>query len=331
MFSSAGDISALGRGILGNTVISPALTRRWLQPMSFVSDIMAAISSPFGIRRIAYTDDSPHRTVTAYSKGGGFRVWTSILSLIKEFNIGFTILLAGVTPGNANWDIADILGHALIPAYDAAARDEATATYGGTYISNMTSIPTNTTGPYSNSTGPKTNSTTPNSMLRISSEENKPGLSVTTWISNNTDMITSSFALQNGYYATNPVVRLYYTGLETKLASGGKRVAFKAVFEDLGNPSRQGSWFSTDCGAWVGFTGVTYAAMPLDDFIFEHDASGKVVSVTNLALRYALYKQPGDPMLPMMARPPKGIPVPGWIHGCVDWGCVNVNQTAKNA
>jgi hypothetical protein len=48
--------------------------------------------------------------------------------------------------------------------------------------------------------------------------------------------------------------------------------------------------WSTDCGAWVGVTGVTYGSLPLDEFIFNMDSAGKVVSVDNLALRLTYYK-----------------------------------------
>jgi hypothetical protein len=48
--------------------------------------------------------------------------------------------------------------------------------------------------------------------------------------------------------------------------------------------------FSTLCGSWVGLTGLTYDALPLDEFLFDFDANGTVVSVTNLALRSTLYK-----------------------------------------
>lgn len=52
MYTSAGDLSSLGRAILRSTLLKPAMTRRWLKPTSFSSDPMAAVGIPWGIRRI---------------------------------------------------------------------------------------------------------------------------------------------------------------------------------------------------------------------------------------------------------------------------------------
>ena len=87
-----------------------------------------------------------------------------------------------------------------------------------------------------------------------------------------------------------PSVRLYPTGLEEVLPDGaGKKVAFKAVFEDLSLPESSGS-FVTDCATWVGVTSVVYGSRPLDLFVFEMDAKGRVVAVVNGGLRGRLVK-----------------------------------------
>ena len=91
-----------------------------------------------------------------------------------------------------------------------------------------------------------------------------------------------------------PEARLYYTLLDGKTSSGGSRQAFKAVFEDTGGPAVGQQLWSTDCGAWVGVTGVTYGSMPLDEFVFERDAKGNVVSVENLAVRAKYWKVGGE-------------------------------------
>ena len=92
-----------------------------------------------------------------------------------------------------------------------------------------------------------------------------------------------------------PSVLLYPTGFSESvtLADGGKgkKVAFKAVFEDLSLPERKpGMQMGTDCATWVGVTGVVYASRPLDLFIFEVDERGTVRAVENGALRVRLDK-----------------------------------------
>jgi hypothetical protein len=280
MFSSAGDLSRLGVAILNSTLLKPVLTRRWLKPVTFSSDHVAAVGMPWGLRRLSLSDSNPHRTVTAFTKAGGVGDYSSVLSVLPEFNIGITVMVAGQDTAGIVWSVADYLGEVLFPNFDAAMRDDANARYGGTY---QFQGPGNLT-----------------SSLSIATDADKPGLGATSWLSNHTDMIPVAEALQSGLSVASdpaagnatkqPSVRLYYTGLESGGGNGTTLQSFKAVFEELGSPSNSGKGFSTDCGTWIDYTGVTYAGMPLDEFIFEVNAAGEAVSVRNLALNVTLEK-----------------------------------------
>lgn len=288
MYSSPSDLSLFSRAILLSSLLPTHITRRWLQPSSFASDPAASVGAPWGIRRIQLDPvSSPFRTISVFTKAGTFRRYSAFTSLIKEFGLGFTIMLAG-RGKLSNFEIADMLGSELIPAYDAAARNEADLLFSGTYVSD-----------------PKSGL---NSSMVISTDPKKPGLGITSWLHNNTDMLTFSIALQSGSPVApiHPEIRLYYTQLEDDFAAegtpqdlplnlaaaftGGKKQSWKAVFEDTGPPNLGLGLFSTECGAWVGLTGVTYASMPLDEFVFEFNAAGQVVSVVNAALRVRLWK-----------------------------------------
>jgi hypothetical protein len=277
MYSSATDLSTLGRGILTSKLIKPSLTRRWLNPVTYSADFLASIGAPWGVRRIQLAKDTqPHRSLSVFTKAGTFRKYTAFITLLRDFNLGFTIMMAG-TPALNNFLGADLLGASLIPAYDAVARDEADKKYSGIYVAR----PTIVNGTVGNS-----------SSLTISTNANKPGLGVGPWTSNGTNMVDMVIKLQSGSDLTplKPEVRLYYTQLESKTSSGGSRQSWKAVFEDTGGPAAGQQLWSTDCGAWVGITGVTYASLPLDEFIFNMDSTGKVVSIDNLALRLTYHK-----------------------------------------
>ncbi|KAF1850311.1 beta-lactamase/transpeptidase-like protein [Cucurbitaria berberidis CBS 394.84] len=272
MYSSPNDLSTIGRAILSSKLIKPALTRRWLNPVTFSADIAASISAPWGVRRIQLAKDTqPHRSLSIFTKAGTFRKYTSFLTLMRDYNLGFTIMMAG-DPAMSNFMGADLLGAAVIPAYDAVARDEADKLFSGTYAARD---------------GPITRS-----WLTITTDPNKPGLGIGPWISNGTDMVDMATKLQAGtdYTTINAEARLYYTQLESPMANGGKKQAWKAVYEDTGRPAAGPQLWSTDCAAWVSVTGITYGSLPLDEFVFFFDKSGKVVSVTNLALRSTLYK-----------------------------------------
>jgi hypothetical protein len=277
MYASASDLSTLGRGIMSSKLIKPAMTRRWLNPVTFSADFLASIGAPWGVRRIQLAKETqPHRTLSVFTKAGTFRKYTAFITLLRDFNIGFTIMMAG-TPALNNFLGADLMGASLIPAYDAVARDEADKKYSGIYVARPSSF----NGTVGNS-----------SSLTISTDPNKPGLGVGPWTSNGTDMVDMAIKLQSGSDEApkKPEARLYYTQLESNTTTGGMRQSWKAVFEDTGGPAAGQQLWSTDCGAWVGITGVTYASLPLDEFVFEMDSTGKVVSVVNLALRLTYYK-----------------------------------------
>lgn len=267
MYSSVADISALGRSILASTLLRPALTRRWLKPAALTSEPNAGVGYPWGVRRITLPEANGKRTIDAYNKAGRVGYYGSLLNLLADYDVGFSILIAGPNiPGNMNFDLADIIGGALLPALETAARERADAVYGGYYYD-----------------------VAANSTMYITTQADRPGLGIDWWTSNGTDMAYVAVALQGEYTPVQPSIRLYPTGLETVAADGSRRVGFKATLEDLQLPARN-SMFSTDCGTWVGFTAVTYGSMPIDQFVFNLDPNGKVLSIEPIALRVKLQK-----------------------------------------
>ncbi|KAI1082497.1 beta-lactamase/transpeptidase-like protein [Whalleya microplaca] len=286
MYSTASDLSTLGRSIFRHTLLPAPLTRRWLKPAALTADIQEGIGYPWGVRRIAVPTGGGNRQIDAYSKAGSINVYMSLLVLLPDYDVGITALLAGGWPGNANWDIADTIGAVLVPALETAAREEAGEAFAGVYNASSTDGGDSWT----------------NSSMTLTTADGQPGLGVARWVSNGTDMVPVAVRYVLNYNVTAPSIRLYPTGLETTVDSdgGGRRVAFKAVVENLALPDRRGKMFSTNCGTWVGQSTAVYADMPLDQFVFTLDADGTVVSVQPLALRTVLLKEaaaaaPEDP------------------------------------
>ena len=277
MYSSLSDLSTLGRAILASTLLPPAITRRWLKPVAMSSEPNAGVGSPWGVRRITLTSQANgKRTVDAFNKAGRIGYYSALLILLPDYDVGISVVIAGPTiPGNTNFNLADIIGNRLLPALEEAGREQAQATYGGVYSDGK------------------------NSSLSITTQSDRPGLGIENWVSNGVNMQYVSVVLQGGYQPVNPTIRLYPTGLETVLSvekdgRRGRRIGYKAVFEDLNLPGRSpadGSMFSTDCGTWVSFTGVSYGTYALDQFIFEVDEGGRVRSLESLALRAVLRRE----------------------------------------
>ncbi|KAI0817036.1 beta-lactamase/transpeptidase-like protein [Xylaria sp. FL0064] len=269
IYTSVGDLSEIGRAILSYKLLDPVITRRWLKPFSFSTDPHAAVGAPWGARRINLAGQ-PYRWITAFNKAGRISDYSSVLAIIPDYNIGISVLLAGELPPNANFNLLDIVGGVLIPAVEEAARAEAGAIYNGHYaFSNTSQL---------------------NSSMTIKTDD-QPGLSVSQWISNETDFAWISAVLQNGYYPLTPRIRLYPTGLEGSSPSGGKRVVFKAVFEDADAPSQATAMFSTDCATWINVASVIYGSAAIDELIFDMDSQGKVTSITLPSLRVTLDKK----------------------------------------
>lgn len=311
MYSSVADLSALGRAILRHTLMSHVQTRRWLQPAALTSELVAGIGSPWGVRRVQLTGDGgagSNRIVDSYAKAGSINAYQSLVLLLPDYDVGVAALLAGAWPGNANWDMADAVGAALVPALEEAARQHADAAYAGTYqfVAPSSSSSNTSSSPGGGRGGGGSGAIHPlgkdvpaedsmNSTLVLSTDPARPGLGVDRWVSNGTDMIPVAVRYTLNYDVTYPMIRLYPTGMEFRPSSNSsaaagrrRRVAFKAVVENLDAPDQSGKMFSTDCGSWVGQTTAVYADMPLDQFVFTLDEDGRAVAVEPLALRAGL-------------------------------------------
>ncbi|KAI0144405.1 beta-lactamase/transpeptidase-like protein [Xylariaceae sp. FL1272] len=275
VYASVSDLSTMGRAILQSTLLPPALTRRWLRPVTFSSDPVSSVGSPWGVRRLPLPTNSSYQFATTFNKLGSMGKYSALLAVIPDFDIGFAVMGAGELPAALMLSIADTLSNTYLPTVLAVARAQADATYTGSYR-------------YMSS------NTTLNSSITISVDASHPGLGVSSWISNGTDLMKISVALgQNitqGYWKDiQPSIRLYPTGLWDATADGGKRVGFKAVFEDLSTPNASYP-FTTDCTTWIRVAGVVYGSQPLDSFVFDFAANGTVVAMENAALRIRLEK-----------------------------------------
>ncbi|CZR51197.1 uncharacterized protein PAC_01072 [Phialocephala subalpina] len=261
MFSSSSDVTKLGRSILTSSLISPAQTRRWMQPRSFTSASNAMVGAPWEIYRI--TTSPNDRLVDLYTKSGDLPGYSSVLVLSRDYDFGFSVLAAGPDASVTSRLIAGLVQDAVFQSIEDSARSEASTNYAGTYTSSSTTL---------------------NSTVTISLDPSFPGLGVTTWISNGTDMLSPQ--VEKASIAA-PSVRLYPSGLERELGDGGKEVGFRAVFEDL-KAGSIGGLFGNGCETWFGVDGTYWGAVATDEFLIRVGADGKAVSVTPRALRVEL-------------------------------------------
>lgn len=72
------------------------MTRRWMKPVTFTANPNVSVGAPWEIVRAP-----SNRTSFIYAKLGDVISYSTIMGLIPDYDVGFTILLAGAQPGFA--------------------------------------------------------------------------------------------------------------------------------------------------------------------------------------------------------------------------------------
>ncbi|KAI9717156.1 MAG: hypothetical protein M1812_004904 [Candelaria pacifica] len=259
-YSSSSEMAAIGRAILKSTLLPPAQTRRWMKPHSHTSSLTLSIGAPWEIVRTKVGNN----LVDLYTKIGDIGFYSSALVLIPDYDVGFSVLVAGGQPTPLRAVLTDMIAQALLPALDSAARSEADTTYSGRYVSAIPSL---------------------NSSITLSTDSGKAGLVVSNWVSNGTDIInslndlviTSKGPTSGGTRRLN--VRLLPNNLQSPQSSNGtQEIGFRATFEDTSAPDATGI-FSRNCGTWAAIDSLIFKGVAIDDFSITLGSDGKAVNV----------------------------------------------------
>ncbi|KAL4982125.1 beta-lactamase/transpeptidase-like protein [Aspergillus falconensis] len=258
IYSSTKDLNALGRAILNSELLSPAMTRRWLKPRAHTADPAFSVGGPWEI----FTLTEP-RVIDLYTKSGDLGSYSSMMGFSPDHDVGFTILAAGQGTHNTVWALGDLISTIIIPALDAAGKEEAAPRFAGTYGSG-------------------------NDTLKIITDDG-PGLKVTEWKSKGKDMLESLNMLQWGGPYEDIDVRLYPSGLKSPGQAGQKSqtmVSFRSVVSSP-VPVRAGPMTRT-CLAWLAVDGQVYGSVGIDEFVFQVGEDGDAVRVSPRVLRTSL-------------------------------------------
>jgi hypothetical protein len=229
-----------------------------MKPHSHTSSLAYAVGAPWEI-----TSFSLPRLIDLYTKSGDIGSYSSVLALSPDHGVGFTILVAGTGGHVVAAMVADLVAQTMLPALEYIAKDQARVRFAGTY-----SAPSRVV----------------NSSISIITDDG-PGLRVTNWTSNSTDMFQSLATLRGANDTSQITIRLYPTGLETP----GK-ISFRALIPpDLGlapiGP------FTGSCITWVTVDSYIYGSVGLDEFVFTLDDHLRATSVSPRVLRIDLQRQ----------------------------------------
>lgn len=264
------DLARLGRGILNSTLLSPAETRRWMKPVSFTGRLQYAVGAPWEIHRYTLPNN---KVVDLYTKSGDSGAYSAFFVLIPDYDLGFSLLSASSTL-KLRFEIlaaiADVVTYRLVPAIDAQAAYEATADFAGTYTLGNSSL------------------TLVVNQTSTSQPVGGPGLVISNWTSNGTDVLHSEFAKYTG--------QLPYR-LVPSVPEPSNNPSFR-LLTPVDEPSAQlpigDSLFSGPgfvSADWVTVDALTYGGIGTTLFEFELGTDGKAKSVTLSAFRETLPKK----------------------------------------
>lgn len=239
----------LSRAVLNSTLLSPAMTRRWMKPATHTGSLTASVGAPWEIYTIPTS-----RAVDVYTKSGDLGSYSSMTALSPDHGVGFTILAAGNDTSTVVETLTEAMMQILVPALDAAAKEEAVSRFTGTYADKKS-----------------------NSSITVTTDDG-PGLRVDDWVNDSVDMVATIQALAD--YTSTPSVRLYPTGLE----SSGK-ISFIALIQQL---QRTSSSSQVPCTTWFQVDSQVYGNVGVDEFLFELDGQGEAVALSPRALRTVL-------------------------------------------
>lgn len=176
LFSTINDLAKLGVGILNSTLLKPEDTRKWMKPITHTASLSYSVGAPWEI--IRYVHPSTKKVTDLYTKLGDAGYRGGCIILIPDYNAGFNILAASTNEtlrSSATLAILDKVAAAIIPAFEAQAAAEAARKIVGTYFS----------------TDPSLNSSVTISLNESTVEGTSSGLSVSSWISNSTDVLAT--------------------------------------------------------------------------------------------------------------------------------------------
>ncbi|KAE8441352.1 hypothetical protein EG329_005501 [Mollisiaceae sp. DMI_Dod_QoI] len=263
MYSSSSDLTKIARSILTSSLLSPAQTKRWMTPRGLVSAANAAVGAPWEILRLNVSPNN--RLVDLYTKAGDLPGYSSLFVLARDWDIGFSVLTAGPSATSNSRILAGLVSDAISQAIEDAARAEAETNFSGTYETKDQSL---------------------NSSISLTTDAAKPGLGVSRWINNGTNMLSSSVEEAS---ISAPSVRLYPSGLKRDIGNGEVELGFRAVFEDL-KAGTIGGLFGNGCETWVGVDGTYWGSVSTDEFLVTIGKDGKAKSVVPRALRVELLR-----------------------------------------
>ncbi|KAL8952133.1 MAG: hypothetical protein Q9222_001945 [Ikaeria aurantiellina] len=261
LFSTTDDLANWGVALLNSTLLPADQTRRWMKPVQHIANLQYEIGRPWEIYR--YTHPTSGIVTDIYTKWGDSGAYGGYMVLIPDFDAGFSMLGASSLPerGAITALLADLIAETMLPALLAQAEAEAKDNLAGTYTSTAADLNTTLT-------------------ISVNSTEGaKPGLVLSSFISNGTDVLEAEV------FGGSTPIRLLPSISDP--ATG--QIAFRASPYYKATPKLFSGQLSTAIDWLTGDSG-TYGGLALGLFVFDVDQSRKASAVKPAAWRITLKK-----------------------------------------
>ncbi|KAL9131308.1 MAG: hypothetical protein Q9217_000743 [Psora testacea] len=275
LLSTINDLAKFGVGVLNSTLLPADLTRKWMKPITHTASLSYSVGAPWEI--IRYTHPSTGKVTDLYTKLGDSGFYSGIIVFIPDYNAGFSLLDANTnsTLRSAVTNLVlDKVTEAILSALEAQAAAEAAGKFVGTYFSTDLNVNSSLTISFNQSTVEGTSS----------------GLSISSWISNGTDVLASEL----------------FAGVKPRLLPtipNQSHEACKVAFQTSKNPQTSSYAVAGDSGVgpftgqyatnldWLTVDSGHYAGFGVNLFVFDVDGKGNATAVSPAVTRAKLERR----------------------------------------
>ncbi|KAK0669815.1 hypothetical protein QBC41DRAFT_222926 [Cercophora samala] len=273
MYSSTRDMLAFGTAILSHKLLSPLATRKWLSPTTFTSSRGHVLGAPWEIQR-ADRLAPDGRIVDIYTKAGDLGLYHSMFALVPDYDIVISVMTAGKEVTDEFFIQSHLISQtlkALVPALDAATKQEAKKKFSGLYM-------------YQDKES--------HSVVELEVDDG-PGLAIKEWTVKGFDVL-GNFTLYNIAASGRPLpgtARLYPSNLEA-----GSQKAWRMVFDQVddkrGEPfDEEAAYPDARCVNWGTMDRFNYDFVGLEEFVMMIGRDGAAESLTPVGFGVTLAKQ----------------------------------------
>lgn len=278
-YSTLNDMRRFGVSILNSTLLPAALTRRWLKPHSFTPDTYRTVGAPWEIVPFPPNNRFPTQI---YSKSGNVGAYSSMMGLIPDYGVGFTVLSAGPSPQTPRY-LSDLVTSTFLPAVKEAAAEQTERLYAGVYTDESS-----------------------NSTVELSMREDPvigPIVRIDNWTFNGTSMAQFLSSILGLSSSSGPLeLNLFPTGLKSVAENGDELISWRGTVGVLPGNVTVSSFeaplsgpFTAGCDAWAGLDPYTYGYTAFDEALFRASPqNGSVLAVEMRVLQQAFLEKTGS-------------------------------------